>query len=617
MAKIARLRMLAGTVFALGLGNVLRFTRYRLSFRLGVNAAMKLGGSAPPGPYFLPSGSSPWRAGLDPVRGWEEGVCLFGHHRQDLPHGVPDFLANPFTGNRAGTEGQPWWTIPDFSAEAGDIKATWELSRFTWAPVFAQRACAGDVAAIDRLNTWIAHWCRQNQSYSGPNWKCGQEASVRVMQLAITTLLLDQAKAPASGLTELIALHAARIAPTIDYAIAQDNNHGTSEAAALFIAGSWPGLADDPRAAHWLKIGRKWLEDRVIRLVGHDGTFSLYSTNYHRVLLDTLSIVELWRRHVGQSSFSRSFHARALAAIDWLRALADETTGDVPNVGNNDGARLVTLCNADFRDYRPAIQLAAKLFMDRAAYGEGAWNDALRWLDLSPSRELLPARSDRIAADGGFALLRRGEAAALLRFPRYRFRPAQADALHLDLTIAGKNWLRDGGSFSYLADPEVLDYFGGVRSHNTAEFDARDQMPRIGRFLYGAWPKAVILSQDLTGGICHFAARYRDWRGAVHSRTVGLSAHSLEVTDNLTGFGHSAILRWRLAPGAWECTEDGVEQAGMRIAIASDQHIARMEIVTGSESRYYLESTPLPVLEIELRAPGTITSRFDWWDIPA
>jgi hypothetical protein len=617
MAKIARVRMLAETALALGLGNIARFTRYRLSLRFGVNAAMKLGGTAPCGPYFLPIEPSQQQRGLDPVRGWEKGVCLFGRHHQDLPHGLPDFLANPFTGNRAGTGGRPWWAIPDFTVEAGDIKATWELSRFTWAPIFAQQACAGDTTGVDRLNTWIAHWCAQNPPYAGPNWKCGQEASVRVMQLAITVLLLGQAKAATPDLTELIALHATRIAPTIDYAIAQDNNHGTSEAAALFIAGSWPGLANDPRAAHWLKTGRKWLENRVVRLIGREGTFSLYSTNYHRVLLDTLSIAELWRRHVGQSSFSPSFHARALAAIDWLRALTDEATGDAPNAGNNDGARLLTLCNADFRDYRPAVQLAAKLFMDRAAYEDGPWNDLLRWLDLVPARELLPPRRDRIAADGGFALLRRGEAAVLLRFPRFRFRPAQADALHLDLTIAGRNWLRDGGSFSYHADPEVLDYFGGVRSHNTVQFDGHDQMPRIGRFLYGAWPQAEIVRQDLSGDIAYFAARYRDWRGAAHTRTVALSTHSLDVIDNLDGFTHSATLRWRLAHGAWERTEDGVEQAGMRIAIASDQHIARMEIVTGSESRYYFESTPLPVLEIELHAPGTITSRFDWEGVAA
>ena len=37
----------------------------------------------------------------------------------------------------------------------------------------------------------------------------------------------------------MITLHLVRIAATLPYAIAQDNNHGTSEAAALFIGGAW------------------------------------------------------------------------------------------------------------------------------------------------------------------------------------------------------------------------------------------------------------------------------------------------------------------------------------------------------------------------------------------
>lgn len=604
--------MLARTALALGAGNIARVARYRLSLRLGTNAAVKLRAAAPAEPFFLAVRSDRLRAGLRPSNGWENGALLFGHHHLDIADGLPDFLVNAITGVRASNVSQPWWTIPDFAVEAGDIKATWELSRFAWAPVFAQQACIGDAGGIERLNTWIARWCAQNSPYAGPNWKCGQEASVRVMQLALAALVLGQIRNPAPGLTSLIAIHAERIAPTISYAVAQDNNHGTSEAAALFIAGSWPRMADNPRAEHWYATGRKWLENRLDRLVGADGTFSLYSTNYHRVLLDTLSLVELWRRITGLPAFSPRFYTRAALAVEWLRALTDPVTGDVPNTGNNDGARLIALSESDFRDYRPSVQLSAKLFLNCAAYREGTWNDQLRWLDLEPAGEILPPPGDRISADGGFAVLRRGDASMLLRFPRYRFRPAQADALHVDLIVAGKNWLRDGGSFSYLADPELLDYFGGVRSHNSVQFDSHDQMPRIGRFLFGAWSHAQVLDQHLRGDTSSFSVRYRDWQGATHQRSVALSARSLEVIDKVSGFRECAVLRWRLAPADWKLTKHGAECVGMGVAISSDQPVARMEIIEGSESRYYLERTPLPVLEIELRAPGTIVSRFDW-----
>jgi hypothetical protein len=61
----------------------------------------------------------------------------------------------------------------------------------------------------------------------------------------------------------------------------------------------------------------------------------------------------------------------------------------------------------------------------------------------------------------------------------FRFRPSQADALHLDFWLAGSNVLRDAGSYSYNTEPEWLNVFPGHNaSHNTVQFDDRDQMPR-------------------------------------------------------------------------------------------------------------------------------------------
>ena len=41
---------------------------------------------------------------------------------------------------------------------------------------------------------------------------------------------------------------------------------------------------------------------------------------------------------------------------------------------------------------------------------------------------------------------------AMLRYPRFRYRPGHADALHLDLWLGDRNILRDGGTYSYNAD---------------------------------------------------------------------------------------------------------------------------------------------------------------------
>jgi hypothetical protein len=100
-----------------------------------------------------------------------------------------------------------------------------------------------------------------------------------------------------------------------------------------------------------------------------DGSFSQYSVNYHRLMLDTYSLVEHWRRGLELPAFSPRLYDRLAAATRWLQALTQPETGDAPVLGANDGARLLPLGDSDYRDYRPAVQLAMALFLDRRAYG--------------------------------------------------------------------------------------------------------------------------------------------------------------------------------------------------------------------------------------------------------
>ena len=93
---------------------------------------------------------------------------------------------------------------------------------------------------------------------------------------------------PAPALTDFVCQHAERIAPTMLYAVAQDNNHGTSEAAALYVAGLFLARHGDAAAGRrYAALGRRWLEERIGRLVMPDGLFSQRPTNYHRLMLDT------------------------------------------------------------------------------------------------------------------------------------------------------------------------------------------------------------------------------------------------------------------------------------------------------------------------------------------
>ena len=588
------------TARLIGLNPIVRVLAYRLKLKFGWHAFYFRKVSAlPPGPFFYEKVID-CKHSFKAVQGWKNDS-------------QPDWHLNAQVGKRADAS-KPWWKLSDFDGDLGDIKCIWEASRFDWVLAFAERYALGDAEALSRLNHWLADWCAKNPAYQGVNWKCGQEAAIRVLHLSMAALLLEQAYHPSDDLLQLIAAHVKRILPTLQYAMSQDNNHGTSEAAALFIAGSWLACSGVSEGTRWEELGRKWLENRVKKLVSVDGSFSQHSVNYHRLLLDTLSMVEFWRRALNLPSFSGGFEQRAKAATYWLFTMVDSKAGDAPNLGAHDGALLLPLVDCDSRDFRPSVQTAMVLFEGARAYqDEGHWNAVLAWFGIALPERVIDKAESQLFDAGGFAVLRTSEAMTLLRYPRFRFRPSQADALHVDLWHKGINLLRDAGTYGYHVAPEWANYFPGTRSHNTIQFDERDQMPRLGRFLFGDWLKTDAIEPiDVTDKGVSFSASYSDVQNCYHKRRVLLSEKKLTVFDVVKGFNKKAVLRWRLSPGEWFLEGNSVKGIMGNLIISADVPIVRINLVMGFESRYYLQKIEVPVLEVEIASPGKLTSEYEW-----
>lgn len=69
-------------------------------------------------------------------------------------------------------------------------------------------------------------------------------------------------------------------------------------------------------------------------------------------------------------------------------------------------------------------------------------------------------------------------------------------------------------------------------------------------------------------------------------------------------------MRWRLAPSEWIVEGNVLYNGRYSLQVTSNVPIMRLELTEGWESRYYLQMTPLPVLEVEINSPGTLTTRF-------
>ena len=594
----------------LGITNLVTVAAYRLAVKTGyflktqpIKPIAKNKSS-----YFIPLKNTNKYTGIKIAK-----LKAFGWIDTDTTK-VPNWLKAVNSDLTVNDNQQHWSKLNDFSLNVGDIKSVWELSRFDWLFHFSLKYLSTqDEENLKRLNSWLNDWCQHNPVNQGINWKCGQETAIRVLHLSVTSVLLNQERLLTKALADLIYDHLLRIAPTISYAMAQDNNHGTSEAAALYIGSLLLAQHDDYKANininKWAKIGRYWLENRTAKLISDDGCFSQNSVNYHRLMLDTLSLSEFFRQQFEQTKFNEGFYLNAKKASHWLFLMTGKTCGIMPILGSNDGANLLPLTNCDYLEFRPSIQWAFSLFCGYFPYDKTA--DYQQLSTLLPARNVHTSKNidpDPNSLNSSYHLISNHNSRCYVRTPNLKFRPACCDALHVDFWIADKNILVSTGSYSYNCEEEVQNYFPSVKAHNTAQFDQLEQMPKLSRFLYSQWLDIDVLARSSN----YLTAKYQNKTGHYHHRFISLSNNNLSIIDQLSGFKNHVVLRWHLSAEEWKLEGQKLISKGVNIEISADVAIEKIALVEGYQSRYYLKKEVIPVLEVTITTAGQITTSLSW-----
>mgnify|MGYP001027532243 CR=1 FL=1 len=496
----------------------------------------------------------------------ENGLAALRKESDEIVHGkVRLFGAGPVPlGLAPPGKLQHWTAYERDEHDLGDLKFIWEPARFGWAFTLGRAFwLTGDERYPEAFWRYLEAFWEANPAYLGPNWLSGQEAAIRLCALifAAQAFAASQHSTPArlAQLAESVAQHAARIPPTLVYARAQHNNHLITEALGLYTAAA--ALPAHPQAAKWQHLGWKWLNHACQTQFAPDGAYCQHSTNYHRLALQAAS----WACAVQATCFPATPFppaslSRLQAGVSWLLTLLDPNSGQVPNLGPNDGALLLPLAGSAFADYRPALQAAARAFFGEAALPPGAWDEASLWLGLpaNPAREAAPG--PRLAHPGQSVLRGAHGAWAYLRTARFTSRPGHADQLHLDLWWQGLNLAQDPGTYRYTAPPPWDNALTSTLVHNTLSVDGLEQMTRAGRFLYLDWAQATSVrrAQAGDGSFEQLRASHNGYRrrGMTHQRQVtAFQDGRWRVEDSLIGRSRqtpTARLHWLLPDLPWQ-----------------------------------------------------------------
>lgn len=384
---------------------------------------------------------------------------------------IKNWLTNPATGYRYDAT-KHWTEIPDFSHEAGDIKYVWEKSRFAFLYDLIRYDFHVQEDQSETVFGEIDSWIAANPVNCGPNWRCSQEISLRVLNW--TFALHYYKNSPAltperfARIIHSIYRQMQHVVAHIQFSrIAVRNNHALTETLALYLVGVlYPFF---PESARWKRDGKRWFEQEVAYQIYEDGTFLQFSMNYHRVAVQLLTwAIQLALRN--GERWNDIVYDRARKSLYFLRTCQDDATGWLPNYGNNDGALFFPLSESYFRDYRPQLDALAR------ALGE-----------YVHTAQTTVAEGTHTFDKGGYYVLRDQGTLTFLRCGHYKDRPFQADNLHLDIWVHGENILRDAGSYLYNTDERWTRYFAGTASHNTVMVGTFDQMRKGPRFIWYDW----------------------------------------------------------------------------------------------------------------------------------
>jgi len=479
----------------------------------------------------------------------EGRMTLFGYSIQ---------LDDPPHWNRNYVLGKDWHAAHahdlDYRAIdiAGGVKYTWEISRHAILLRLAQAyAVTGDERYAETCLRWWLDWIERNPRGWGIHWTSALEHAIRVFAWVYALRLLhgyEPLQEATPKLTGALLQHGEFIERHLSPG-SSANNHLIGEAAALACLGSL--LPESALSQRWQRTGFKILKQQVARQFYEDGVNAEQAFGY----LPFVWEFYLHAYRVYSQDLPAVVRERLSKNLDFVRNVMDES-GYVPQVGDEDDGTVAPFWSQSANRYAVVGRaLAHFLNCEPLPVTTGQDDTLCFWLYGKPAEPGSLIQKSCLYPTGGYATLKSVPTYSLLMdvAPLGLGSIAahgHADALSVMISVDGKPFVIDPGTYAYHEDPLWRDYFRGTAAHNTIMLNGRHQSQMLGAFLWGKRATARLIEANLQSETPEIVAEHDGYAPVIHKRTIRAFSDKIEVMDQLQGSTEAVSLQahWHFHP---------------------------------------------------------------------
>jgi hypothetical protein len=395
----------------------------------------------------------------------------------------------------------PWFKINflDFDA-VGDHKLIWELNRHQHLVTLAKAwSLTSNAAYVKEIVAQWYSWQKANPYPLGINWASTLEAGFRSISWLWLRILLGECRElPVNFQSDLLLglqLHGRHIERYLSTYFSP-NTHLVGEAVALFFIGTLcPEIA---ASQHWRTLGWEIILRESQRQVRPDGVYFEQTLYYHVYALDFFLHARILADENG-IAIPTEFDDVLKKMLDFVQQLS--AAGAIEGFGDDDGGRVFNPRRNRVECMTDPLAVGATLFEE--SYNNASLTEESIWLLGERAPQFF--EKPRAAAKSAFRTFPSGGIYLMNDFdscPQQLMIDAgpqgtgscghgHADAMSIRLSINGRRFLIDPGTFRYVSGTDDRNHFRGTGAHNTLRVDGVDQAIEAGPFAWSSLPNVI------------------------------------------------------------------------------------------------------------------------------